>query len=61
MNLVDKEELIDGMKFTNKFSGTVIIEEKKKAFQEGKRYQAEIVIWVDDLELDQGNARTAIY
>lgn len=61
MNLVDGEKLIDSMKFTNKFSGTVIIEEKKKAVQEGKRYQPEIVIWVDDSELDQGNARTAIY
>ncbi len=56
----DGVEPVDGMRFTNKFSGTIIIEEEKRAVQEARRYRTGTVMWVDGSKLDQGNAGAAV-
>ena len=48
------------MTFTKKFSGTIIIEEKKRAVQEARRYRTGTVMCVDGSKLDQGNAGAAV-
>lgn len=49
IDFADGLELLDGRKFTNKFSKTIIIEDKKRADQEIKRYQSENLIYVHKL------------
>lgn len=47
IDLVNEVESVDGIKFTNKFSGIIIIGEKNRAIQEVRIYQIRTVIWVD--------------
>ena len=42
------------------FSGDIIIEPKKKALEETKKYRAENVFWVDGPKLSQGNTGSAV-
>lgn len=42
-----------------KFSGDIIIEAKKKALGEAKKYHTGHIIWVDGSKLSQGNAGAA--
>ena len=55
----DGVEPVEGVGFTNEFSGTIIIEEKKRAVQEARRYQAGTVMWVDGSKSDQGDVGAA--
>lgn len=42
------------------FTGSIIIEEKKKALQEAKRYRAGSIMWVDGSKIDGKNAGAII-
>lgn len=44
MDPVNEVEPIEGIRFTNKFSETIIIEKKNRAIQKVRRYQIRTVI-----------------
>lgn len=44
----------------NVFTGDIIIECKKQALQEAKKYRAGLDLWIDGSKLDQGNVGAAV-
>ena len=48
------------MKSGNVFTGDIIVECKKQALQEAKKYRAGLVLWTDEFKPDQGNVRAAV-
>ena len=42
------------------FSGSIVIEEKKKALGDAKKYRAGAVLWVDGFKLSRGNVGAAV-
>lgn len=55
----DGVEPVPRPRYDSNFSKIVIIEAKKKALEEAKKYRAGFVIWVDGSKLSQGNAGAA--
>lgn len=43
---------VEGIWFANEFSGSIIIEEKKKVVKKAKRFWIKTIIWVDRSKLD---------
>lgn len=48
------------MELGNVFTGDIMIECKKRALQEAKKYRTGLVLWTDGSKLDHGNAGAAV-
>lgn len=53
-------EPVETMEPGNVFTGDIIIECKKQALQEAKKYRAGLDLWTDGSKLDQGNVGAAV-
>ena len=59
INPPDGVKPVDAVRFINQFSGTIIVEEKKRAVEEPKRFWTRTVICVDESKSDQRNVKAA--
>ena len=48
------------MELGNVFTGDIMIECKKRALQEAKKYRTGLFLWTDGSKLDQGNIGAAV-
>ena len=59
IDLVDGVEPVENMK-VDRFTGEIVIQPKKEAIKEAKKYRAGLVMWTDGSKLDHGRVGTAV-
>ncbi len=55
----DGVEPVDTME-VNRFTGKIVIQPKKEALEEAKKYRTGLVMWIDESKLDHGRVGAAV-
>ena len=59
IDLADGVEPVENME-VDRFTGKIVIQPKKEAIKEAKKYRAGLVMWTDGSKLDHGRVGTAV-